>query len=418
MRTAGVVVEYNPMHNGHRYHLQKTKLETGADAIVAVMSGHFLQRGEPAVLHKWARTEMALRNGADLVLELPVAYSTQSARLFAFGSVATLHATGIVDVLSFGSEQGDLAPLLILSQLIADPPAALQIELEVALQQGLSYPAAYAKALNRYVRQTKELDADIVNHPNNMLGIEYLHALRKLNSPIKPYTIKRVASGFHETKLEHASIASATAIRQAIREQQAVASYLPTVNTDILLREFAEGRGPVTWDSFTQALFTLLARSTPDQLSQFAHFETGMETRILESLPHAANVTDLIYRAKTRRYTWTRIQRALTALLLGMTKDKLQSLSLEKGPDSIRVLGFTEKGRTLLKQSASVATLPIVTNISRNIPAMVELNIQASKIYSLGFSRRNASKDLQEPQIPILYVREDSSDNQPHPPRS
>jgi predicted nucleotidyltransferase len=408
MRTAGVVVEYNPMHNGHRYHLQKTKEETGADAIVAVMSGHFLQRGEPALLHKWARTEMALQNGADLVLELPVVYSTQSARLFAYGAVATLHALGIVDVLCFGSEQGNLAPLLTFSQLIADPPPMLQNELEQSLAQGLSYPAAYAAALSRYVLQSEELDPDLVNHPNNMLGIEYLHALHKLNSPIQPYTIKRMASGFHETQFAHASVASATAIRQAVREQRPIDSYLPSANKNIMQREFAAGRGPVAWESYSQVLFTLLARSTPDELLTYAHFEAGMETRILDALPAARSVTELIYKAKTRRYTWTRIQRALTALLLGISKDKLQALALEKGPDSIRVLGFTEKGRTLLKQSTSVASLPIVTRIVKNVPAMIELNMQATRIYALGFSDLQAGKDLHEPQIPVLYIKEGS----------
>lgn len=416
MRTAGVVVEYNPMHNGHRYHLQKTKEETGVDAIVAVMSGHFLQRGEPALLHKWARTEMAMQNGADLVLELPVAYSTQSARLFAFGAVATLHALGIVDVLCFGSEQGDLAPLLAFSQMIADPPPKLQTELEQSLAQGLSYPAAYAAALHRYVLQSGELDPDLVNHPNNMLGIEYLHALRKLNSPIQPHTIKRMASGFHETQFAHASVASATAIRQAIREQRSIDSYMPSSNLQILQRELAAGRGPVTWESYAQALFALLARSTPDELLAYAHFEAGMETRILDALPAARSVTDLIYKAKTRRYTWTRIQRALTALLLGISKDKLQALALEQGPDSIRVLGFTEKGRTLLKQSASVAALPVITRIERNVPAMVELNIQATRIYALGFPDLQTGKDLQEQRIPILYIKEGSSDSSSLPP--
>ncbi|MFC4766050.1 nucleotidyltransferase [Effusibacillus consociatus] len=408
MPVAGIVVEYNPMHNGHCYHIQKTKEKTGADTVVAVMSGHFLQRGEPAIVNKWARTRMALQNGVDLLLELPVVYSTQSARLFAFGSVATLDALGLVDVLCFGSEKGDLGSLMQLTDLIAEPPALLQTELEKELEKGLAYPAAFAAALRSYVLQTKELDPDLVNHPNNMLGLEYLHALRKLKSPIRPYTIQRLAAGYHDVTFTHAEIASATAIRKAIAENRAMNAFLPSVNFDILKQEFDNGRGPVTWNSFTQPLFALIARSTPDDLRSYAHFDDeGLETRIIEALPYVSSVSELIYKVKTRRYTWTRIQRALTALLLGFTKEKLRPLKLDSGPDSIRVLGFTEKGRTLLKKSASTARLPIFTNISENVPAMIDLNIQATTVYSLGFPQSSADNRLREPQIPVVYIKED-----------
>lgn len=407
MRTAGVVVEYNPMHNGHCYHLQKTKSKTGADTIVAVMSGHFLQRGEPAIINKWARAEMALRNGVDLVLELPVVYSTQSARLFAFGSVATLHALGTVDVLCFGSEEGDLSSLLKLSDLIAEPPAALQQDLMASLARGLSYPAAFAAALKEHVKQTTDIEPEIADQPNNMLGLEYLHALRKLQSPIQPYTIQRVAAGYHDSELEDAAIASATAIRKAVQNRQPIDSYLPTDNNRLLLAEFETRRGSVTWDSFTQTLLALLARATPAELAKYAHFEPGLETRLLDALPHSSSVSELIYKAKTRRYTWTRIQRALTALLLDLTKEKLAGMNLENGPDSIRVLGFTEKGRSLLKRSASTASLPIITKISRSIPAMIEMNMLATQIYSMGFPDPSAANRLKETDIPVIYVKED-----------
>ncbi|WP_018132896.1 nucleotidyltransferase [Effusibacillus pohliae] len=419
MRVAGVVVEYNPMHNGHCYHLQKTKEITGADAVVAVMSGHFLQRGEPAIVNKWARTEMALRNGVDLVLELPVVYSTQSARLFAFGAIATLHALGIVDALCFGSEQGDLRTLLQLAAIVAEPPAAMRTELEKALKRGLSYPAAFAQALYSYVQQEKSLDPDLVNHPNNMLGVEYLHALQKLNSPIRPYTIKRIAAGHHETAFQHAEIASATAIRRAIAERRPMHAYLPASNRAILQREFSEGRGPVTWDSFTRPLFALIARSSAEELQAFTHFDKeGLASRIIEALPSASTVSQLIYQVKTRRYTWTRIQRALTALLLGMTKQQLQAFDLEQGPDSIRVLGFTEKGRALLKQSASTCRVPIFTKIRRDIPRMLEVNLRATAVYGLGLPQTEAANRLREPDIPAVYITEDDLDNRPHPPAS
>ncbi|MGZ4105951.1 MAG: tRNA(Met) cytidine acetate ligase, partial [Tumebacillaceae bacterium] len=268
MHVTGVIVEYNPMHNGHIYHVEQARQTTGADAVVAVMSGHFLQRGEPAIVNKWTRTHMALRQGVDLVLELPVAYSTQSASLFAYGSVAVLSLLGVVDSICFGSESGDIRSLQTLSNIIVEEPPLLQSLIREELQKGQSYPRATAQALTRYAEQDPRLDSVLVGQPNNMLGLEYLAALRKFGSSIQPATIQRIAAGYNEENITHPTIASVTAIRKATFQTgiETAEPLLPDVSYALLQEEFRSGRGPISWENFRQALFTLLHRETPEQL--------------------------------------------------------------------------------------------------------------------------------------------------------
>jgi predicted nucleotidyltransferase len=387
MQVTGVIVEYNPMHNGHLYHLQESRRTTEADVLVAVMSGHFLQRGEPAVVNKWARTQMALLQGVDLVLELPVAYSTQSASLFAFGSVAVLNALGIVDALCFGSESGNLESLWALSSLMAEMPELLQIYLQTELQKGVSYPQAMSDALVQYAKVDDRYDAKLAAQPNNMLGLEYLVALRKIGSSIRPATIRRIAAGYNQETVTHPSIASATAIRKATFESgiETAEALLPGESYRILREEFGEGRGPISWESFRQALFACLLRSTPEELAGYVNVDEGLEARLLEAAGRVQTVRDLVYDVKTRRYTWTKIQRALTAILLGLTREQQERLSLWDGPDYVRVLGFTEKGRMALKEAGKKSAVPILTRVAGYQSSMLELDIRASRVYALGY---------------------------------
>jgi predicted nucleotidyltransferase len=387
MHVTGVVVEYNPMHNGHLYHVERSRQATDADSVVAVMSGHFLQRGEPAIVNKWARARMALMQGVDLVLELPTAYSTQSAAWFAFGSVAVLTSLGIVDSLCFGSESGNISALERLSSIIADEPPLLQSLIHEELQKGQSYPRAASLALTRYAEQDETLDAALAAQPNNMLGLEYLAALQKLGSPIRPATIQRIAAGYSEENITHPSIASATAIRKATLESgvDKAEPLLPPYSYQVLQEEFAAGRGPMRWESYQQALFVLLQRATPDELSRYVGVDEGLEMRLLEAARTANSVTELIAAVKTKRYTWTKIQRALTSILLGLTREHQAAMQLAQGPDYLRVLGFTERGRALLKRAASASAAPILTNLPREKSTMLELDIRASRVYAQGY---------------------------------
>lgn len=407
MHVTGVIVEYNPMHNGHVYHVEQSRQTTGADAVAAVMSGHFLQRGEPAMLNKWARTKMALAQGVDLVLEMPAAYSTQSAALFALGSVATLDRLGVVDSLCFGSESGDISALQTLSSIIAQEPALLQSLIREELQKGQSYPRATSAALARFAELDPSLDSQLLRMPNNMLGLEYLAALRKLSSSIRPATITRIAAGYNDETISHPKIASATAIRKATLESGAETAkpLLPPFSYQMMQEEFRAGRGPMRWENFRQALFTLLLHSTPERLREYVGVDEGLEARLLDAARRTETVHDLIEAVKTKRYTWTKIQRALTSILLGVTREIQAEMNVDAGPSYIRVLGFTERGRQVLKRAVKTAVVPILTNLPREKSAMLELDVRASAVYAQGYPQKQPGAALWDYTVPVIRMK-------------
>ena len=216
MRIVGIIAEYNPFHNGHQYHIEKSLELTGADAAVVVMSGNFIQRGAPAIMPKHSRAKMALKNGASLVIELPVPYATGSAEYFAYGAVSLLDDFGCVDALCFGSECGNLNLLKTLAKILVKEPAEYKELLSCYLKQGNSFPLARQYAMRDYLHSDQV--NDILAEPNNILGIEYLKALYRLNSTIEPYTIQRVSSHYHDQELQE-SYSSASAIRNVIKSE-------------------------------------------------------------------------------------------------------------------------------------------------------------------------------------------------------
>ncbi|WP_317368695.1 nucleotidyltransferase family protein, partial [uncultured Tyzzerella sp.] len=206
----GIITEYNPFHNGHKLHIEKSKQKTNSKYCIVVMSGNFSQRGEPAIFDKYLRTKMALLNGADIVLELPLIFATASAELFSLGAIDILDKTGIVNNICFGSEEGNLENFLEISNILSNEPVKFKQLLSEFLNDGLSFPKARLKALETFLNKP----LDFLNKPNNILSIEYLKAIKKLNSNIVPKTILRENSSFHSNSIE-GNIASATAIRQA-----------------------------------------------------------------------------------------------------------------------------------------------------------------------------------------------------------
>ena len=406
MRTVGVIVEYNPMHNGHVYHVQQSKRVTGADAVVAVMSGHFLQRGEPAVCDKWTRAEMALAQGVDLVLELPVAYAVQPAEWFGFGAVATLEATGVVDALCFGSEIGDAAALQAAAERLADEPAAFADKLQAALKAGSSYPKAYAEAAEA-LSANEQLPW--IAEPNNSLGLHYMIALRRIGSRIEPHTIARVKAGYHDTAVNDSAIASATAIRGLVfgNGLNDAAAYMPSSSYRMLEQLIHAGRPPVSWRMFSQQLFYRLATLSHTELSDMLEVTEGLEYRLLQALPGlSAPEPELLLEAlKTKRYTRTKLQRMLTHILLGHRKQDFGPETLQAGPAYIRVLGFTERGQALLKRMKRSASLPIIQRISREMAALggvsgLAADARATAVYATAFAERSGRasyRDFYEP---------------------
>lgn len=412
MKTVGLIVEYNPFHNGHLFHFEQSMLASSADAAVAVMSGGFLQRGEPALVNKWARTEMALRAGIDLVIELPVLYSTQPAEWFAYGAVSLLDATGVVDTLCFGSESGDIRWMAELADLLKYEPDSFKQSLHSYLKQGLSYPSAYSKAAAKLMRDERNTAATM-NQPNNILGLNYLLSLQKIESRVVPLTITRQKAGYNQTDITDHQIASATAIRHALfRDQNLdfIRSYVPATTYQILEKEFTEGRGPISWDDFIRPLAHLVLSQPAEEIRRYYEIGEGLEHRIVQSLKESwqsgepAGFNRIAERIQTRRYTKTRVQRSLLRILLSHDSQRMNQTILAQGPSYIRVLGFSRKGRQLLQKMKKTARLPIITKVTRDHTAMLEMDLQATACYALAYRTadlRQINRDFYEP--PIMY---------------
>lgn len=388
MKTVGLIVEYNPLHHGHVHHFHQAKAVTGAEAAIAVMSGHFLQRGEPALVGKWARTEMALAMGADLVLELPVRYSAAPAEWFAHGAVCLLDRTRVVDTLCFGSEIGRLEPLRQLAARLAKEPAAFRKQLQRALKSGISYPAAFAAAA------TTMAGGDIagLSGPNNSLGLHYLIALERLGSAITPYTIPRIKAEYHQTDATDSRIASATAIRRIILQEGGpahAAGWLPPATLDVLEREFTAGRGPVTWEALSRLLLYRISTLSAEGLARFGEVDEGLEHRILSVLSgmrrETFRVDQFLDALKTKRYTRTKLQRMLVRILLEQPKAAFSRKLMGQGPAYIRVLGFNDRGRALLRRIRRESPLPVISRVGKTEAALLEEDIRATSVYALAF---------------------------------
>ncbi|WP_134700335.1 nucleotidyltransferase [Ammoniphilus sp. YIM 78166] len=400
MKVVGLIVEYNPLHNGHLYHYQESLRTTGAEASVAVMSGNFLQRGEPAIVNKWARAQMALDIGIDLVLELPTVYCTQNAETFAYGAVSTLDALGVVQQVCFGSESGDLSWLLELAAQLEDEPVSFKEALKAQLTLGLPYPKAYARAAASLVGVPEEL----LNRPNNILGLNYVLALKRLGSSIQPATITRQKAGYHQADITDQKIASATALRKLIFEQnlEAIGPYVPQATLEILQHEKDQHRFPMSWDQFYSFLSHSLTVHSAESLSHIHEMEEGIEHRIKKLHSSASHFQELMEILKTKRYTWNRIQRLLLYILLNLHKKEIEQLTKGKTPSYIRVLGFNEKGRQLLHMAKKKATVPIIATVAgKEEWPMLGLDLRAASVYCLGYPGKHP-KEREFTRIPLM----------------
>jgi predicted nucleotidyltransferase len=393
VRIVGLITEYNPFHNGHLHHLQESLRITGADASVAVMSGHFLQRGEPALVDKWVRTEMALAAGVDLVLELPFPFACNSAPHFAMGAVQTLNALGVVDALCFGSEAGVIDPLQTIARLLVDKSAAIEEGTRERLRCGVSYPAARAEVLTKLC---PELSPEVIASPNNILGIEYLRALQTTSSQMHAFTISRLGADYHSTDVS-GNIASATGIRKLIAEGDKIDHLLPTDNHQILEGALAEGRS-LDHERLFMALQTFLLQEQ-ELLEGLCQVNDGLEKRLVEAVMTAESYTDLVALIKSRHWTMTRIQRILSYVLLQLSGSEMANF-LESGPLYLRLLGATEQGRKVLAKARKKRSLPLISDPARAratlrrfyqgqptrgqlAERMLNCDLRATRIYSL-----------------------------------
>ncbi len=363
MNTA-IIAEYNPFHNGHSLNIKKAREITDCRNIIVIMSGNFVQRGEPAVLDKVVRTRQALENGVDMVLELPVEYATGAADVFANAAIEILDKSNIVSSLFFGSEEGNTERLEAVADIFANETEYFRQILSENLSKGLSYPAAREKAAERILGY----DISFINNPNNILAIEYIAALKRRNSAIKPYTMKRKANGYNQTELS-GSISSAAAVRKELLSGNVPKSALPQ-NT---LKDYKDIRYPVL-DDYSDIFAYLLRTKTGEELSRIADMTEGLENRFLK-YKDIKKISDMTDAVKTKRYTHTKLKRAVLHTVLGITKDMQQ-----RPPAYIRVLGVREEKSFLYSQLAKNSAIPVVTNVKKG-EELLKTELKCSDIY-------------------------------------
>lgn len=388
MRTTGIIAEYNPFHNGHAHQIAKAKEMTGADYCIIAMCGDFVQRGAPAVADKYLRAETALKNGADLVLELPVYYALGSAEYFASGAVALFDRLGIVDALCFGSECGDIAVLSEFAASLIDEDAVFKEVLDRHLRMGYAYPGARNAAL-RASDPGLTPYMHVMSAPNNILGIEYCKALLRRGSQIRPYTTHRAGSSYHDASLLN-TYCSALAIREAIDAAgnlSEVVNLMPPEAYDLLASAFGKSF-PVHADDFSLPLHYQLLSEQPDGYTDHPDIDQDLSDRICNLLPSYQGFTDFCEKLKTKNRTYTRIARSLMHVLLQIRKEDLLSFQAEDYVYYARILGFRQDATPLLTAIKANGSIPLLGRLSDaddllsgNGRRMLDKDIFAAQIY-------------------------------------
>lgn len=369
MTIAAIIAEYNPFHNGHDYMIQKVKEETGADYVIAVMSGDFTQRAIPGIADKHTRAKMAVSCGVDAVFELPVRFATASAEFFATGAVSLFHALSCVDYLCFGSECGDLSDFVKAADLLLQEPEEFKQAIQTYLRQGLSYPKAFTEAVKAGTIESS-VSATLLEHPNNLLGLEYVKALQKLSCAIKPHTILRTGTGYHDThssfsKESGTLIASASAIRSALTKDTGTIALAQPLLPAGAYRAFAESYGitaPVILDDFSLLLSTRIAAETKESLASFLDVPKELADRIYSFRDEFLTFTELIEAIKHKQFTYARISRALLHILLGL-KEKPYDIS-DTGASLVpyaRLLAMKKSASSLMKEIKEHSQIPVIT---------------------------------------------------------
>ena len=379
-----VMAEYNPFHNGHKYIVHSLK-QNDSDTVTAVMSESFVQRGECACVSPYARTKMALENGVDLVLSLPVVYATASAERFAGAGVDILRASGVVDCLGFGSETGDAALLYECAK------ALLSTETDECivkyLSQGVSFPQSRENAVNELFG---EKVSSVLSNPNDILGVEYIKSLLKSNSLIKAVPVKRIGAA-HDSDEYSSDICSATMVRNLLAENQDANKFLPDATSEILKEYVSNGKAPADYKKTENAILYKLRLMSVQDFHSLPDVSEGLEHRIYNAVRSSVSLDEILEKVKTKRYTHSRLRRIILCAFLGITKNDV----IAPVP-YIRVLGFNEKGAKLLKEAKEKSTLQIITRPSE----IKELNFSAQRFFELECIARDLfSLALPEPDV-------------------
>ncbi len=382
MKIAAIIAEYNPFTPGHLYHIQQTKELTNADAVVCIMSGNFVQRGEPAMFDKQIRTRMALEGGADIVFELPSLFATQTAELFSYGAVKVLNSLNCIDYLSFGSES-DIAFLHRVASLLADEPYSYKKELAKNLSDKIPFARARTNAIATYFNLSED-EALSLSLPNSILAIEYLKKLIQLESPIQPIAVHRIGCGYNDDS-EFSDYMSATGIRRLIKEGRfnTVATKYPSM----IAKYISQQQIYAHIESFYELLQYAIMRSSPEELSKISGITEGIENLFISNV-FAKSYDDFLEQVHSKRYTKTSIQRMTVSTLLNITKQKVERCMKHDECLYARILGFRQESSHVIKYIESKASIPVITNVPAykkmlTDTTLFDCDIFASELYKL-----------------------------------
>lgn len=401
MNSLGIIAEYNPFHKGHAYHIAKAREITGADCVIVIMSGNFVQRGEPAVMNKYVRTRAALLNGADIVIELPVVSAVGSARYFAMGSIGILKNMK-AEYLCFGSEAGEITPFRTISGHLAAHREETDSIIHDLVREGISYPLARSRAMEQLLNS--EESTVFLSQPNNILGLEYCLEIANQNASISPVTIARAHSNYHDTRLG-GHFSSAHAIRNAINSgEDAFWDSLPE-NTHDCIRDYFDNYAPVFIDDFTDIVrFKLteqnravICRPTSSSTADLPDF---LLNKLLSAVENTVSATQLIEAVKSKDLTYTRISRALMHMILGLTDKNYANLKNNPCP-YIRVLGFNKTGQSYLSAVRKELNCPLIVKPADYKEYLTE-DIYASDIYNLILSRKSGRETISDYRHEII----------------
>ncbi len=404
MKTAGIIAEYNPFHNGHLYQIEKVKSTLGADYVVVVSSGDFVQRGAPALLEKHVRAAMALSCGADLVLELPVCASAASAEFFAMGAVSILEGIGITDFLCFGAEDADPQKFSRAADLLLSESESYKEELGELLRQGLSYPAARSRALSPLLSEYPDM-ADFLSRPNNILGIEYVKALKRQRSSITPLPVKRAGAGYHQEEINPGEFPSASALRKKIESGDT--SFLQGMIPDPALpylEQSIRDQALIFESDLDPLIRYKLLWETPESLMTYPDISPDLARKIYRLRYKCEGFSSFAALLHSRDLTRSRVKRCLLHVLLNMKKrDPILPYA--------RILGFRREALPLLKEMGNKTRIPVISkasDASRKLdPPALEIfmeTIQASHLYESILSTKTKKAFRHEFEKPLVIL--------------
>ncbi|MBM7690404.1 hypothetical protein BCR24_15295 [Enterococcus ureilyticus] len=372
MKSCGIIVEYNPFHNGHQYHAKMAREMSGADVVIAVMSGNFLQRGEPAIIDKWTRANEALTNGVDLVIELPFAYAVQSADYFAAGGIKLLHALNC-EALCFGTDNQSEMDYELFGNFVKNNQIEINQLYQTIKNNGMSYPQQMTEVFRR-LYPSSGLD---FSSPNHILGLSYAKENANYEKPMKLYPLKREQAGYHDTNI-YQDFASATAIRKAVFSDEL--AQITKVLPEKVVIDLAT-LPTISWENYWPLLKYKLISSSTSDLQEIYQMKEGIEYRLQEAAKNSDSFQTFMEQAKTKRYTWTRLQRLATYVLNNV---KQQEITNSWNHTHLQVLGFTEQGQRFLREEKKQLTLPLITKVSKSLKTQLAVDIRSNQLYQLG----------------------------------